>query len=72
MILTILLSIGAMAIFVLFMSVGLLIKGKEIKGTCASKNAALFGEEAVCSFCGQTAGACDAEKSKENPKSRLV
>jgi hypothetical protein len=69
MILTILLSIGAMGIFVLFMSLGLLIKGKELKGTCASKNAALFGEDAVCSFCGQTAGSCDTEKSQENPKS---
>ncbi|MCU0447765.1 MAG: hypothetical protein MUE85_22935 [Microscillaceae bacterium] len=66
--LTIIFAVAAMGIFVVFMSLGLLIRGKEIKGTCASKNAALFGEDAVCGFCGQTAGSCDTENSKENPK----
>lgn len=63
---TILLSIGIMMIFAIFMSAGLLLGGKELKGTCASKNVALSGTGAVCNVCGQTAGSCDNEKEEKN------
>jgi hypothetical protein len=62
---TILLAVGVMIAFALLMSVGLLIKGKELKGTCASKNVAISGEGAVCSLCGQVpTGNCESENNK--------
>ncbi len=63
---TILLSIGVMILFAVFMSLGLILGGKELKGTCASKNVALSGTGAVCGVCGQTAGSCDNEKEEKN------
>ena len=61
MFLTIVLTFVAVALFVVFMSVGLIIKGKELKGTCASKNALVFGNDGTCSICGQEMGSCKNE-----------
>ncbi len=49
----ILVSVGVMMAFAVLMSLGLLITGKELKGTCASRNVALYGEGAVCGMCGK-------------------
>ncbi|TAG04353.1 MAG: hypothetical protein EAZ44_04815 [Cytophagia bacterium] len=64
--LTILLSVGVMIAFAVLMSLGLLLGGKELKGTCASKNVALSGTGTVCNVCGQTPGSCDNEKDEKN------
>jgi hypothetical protein len=65
MLTTLLLSIVGMGLFAFFMSLGLIFRGKEIKGTCASKTTLLYGEGAVCSVCGQVPGSCDTEDSPE-------
>lgn len=68
MLVTILFSLGVLAFFVLSMSIGLIFKGREIKGTCASKTALLYGEGAVCSVCGKFPGSCDTEEEKLKEK----
>ncbi len=65
MLVNILVAIGGLAIFAILMSVGLLIKGKELKGTCASQSAQ-FGNGDTCGMCGKPVGACDNEPKKEN------
>lgn len=59
--LTIILTIGIMAMFAISMSVGLLIKGKELKGTCASQNPALLKDGIYCGACGKTVDSCENE-----------
>lgn len=65
MLVTILISIAAVGIFATLMSVGLLLKGKELKGTCASQSAQ-FGNGETCGMCGKPVGACENE-----PKDKL-
>lgn len=60
MLINILVAIGGLAIFATLMSVGLLIKGKELKGTCASQSAQ-FGDGDTCGMCGKPVGACENE-----------
>lgn len=64
---------GAIAIFATLMSVGLLIKGKALTGTCASQNAALLGGDGTCGVCGQAVGSCENETSnkKTEPEEQL-
>lgn len=65
---TILLGIGFVAIFFIFMSVRLiLLKDGEFKGTCASQNPYLNKDGAACGFCGRQPGeACANETSEVN------
>lgn len=63
----ILISIGVMMCFAILMSAGLLIKGKELKGTCASRNVTLYGEGAVCGICGKVPdGNCDNDTKPQD------
>ncbi|MDX2302245.1 MAG: hypothetical protein NW226_05560 [Microscillaceae bacterium] len=59
MILTIMLAIGAMGIFALFLSLGLIFKGKPLQGTCASQSAALAADGITCGVCGKAVGSCE-------------
>ena len=64
---TILLGILFVGIFVVLMSVGLIFKGKELKGTCASQNPLLLENGVSCSVCGQPVGSCENEDAtKQN------
>ncbi len=66
---TVLISIGVMMLFATLLSLGLLIKGQELKGTCASRNVLLNGEGAVCGLCGKIPdGNCD-NNNKTNQNS---
>jgi len=57
---TVLLGIGFMAIFFVFMSVRLIfLKKGEFKGTCASQNPYLNKEGATCGYCGKTVNVGD-------------
>lgn len=52
---TVLLGIGFVAVFFVFMSVRLIfLKNGEFKGTCASQNPYLNKEGEACGFCGKT------------------
>ena len=66
--LVVFISVGVMIMFAVLMSLGLLIKGQELKGTCASRNVLLNGEGAVCGLCGKIPdGNCDNnEKTNQN------
>lgn len=51
----VLLSIGLVAIFFIFMSVRLLlVKNGEFRGTCASQSPWLNKEGVTCGYCGKT------------------
>ncbi len=53
--LTVLLGIGLVAVFFIFMSVRLIfMKNGEFKGTCASQNPYLNKEGEACGYCGKT------------------
>lgn len=60
-----------MVLFAVFMSLGLLLGGKELKGTCASKNVALAGTGEVCSVCGQDPNKCE-NKKEEGKEERKI
>lgn len=59
---TIFLTIGFIALFVVLMSLGLIFKGREIKGTCASASPALADDLGRCPTCGE--GECKNEDKK--------
>ncbi len=65
---TLLLGIGFVAIFFIFMSVRLiLLKDGEFKGTCASQNPYLNKDGQACGFCGRQPGeACKNDSSEVN------
>ncbi len=63
MLLTLLFTLGAVALFAILMSVGLLIKGKALEGTCASQSQALYGKGGTCGVCGQAVGSCQTDES---------
>jgi hypothetical protein len=51
---TLVLTIGLLAVFFIFMSVRLiLLKNGEFKGTCASQSPFLNKEGVTCGFCGK-------------------
>ncbi|WP_299454273.1 hypothetical protein [uncultured Microscilla sp.] len=58
---TVVLAIAVMILFAVLMSIGLLIRGKEIKGTCASQNPLLLKDGVECGVCGKPVGACENE-----------
>jgi hypothetical protein len=62
MMIVILLAVGFMLFaFFLFSLRVLFVKGGEFRGTCASRNALLEGEGAVCGVCGRKPGeACQS------------
>lgn len=70
---TILLGIGLVAIFFLFMSVRLLfLKNGEFKGTCASQNPYLNKEGAPCGYCGKTVGPDNSCANPENEVDKVM
>lgn len=66
----VLLSIGLVAVFFLFMSIRiLLVKNGEFRGTCASQSPWLNKEGVTCGYCGRdlSAGeACGKQQIDEN------
>ncbi|WP_420580345.1 hypothetical protein [Reichenbachiella sp.] len=70
---TILLGIGFVAIFFIFMSVRLIfLKNGEFKGTCASQNPYLNKEGEACGYCGKTVAAGDACGNPENEVDKVM
>jgi hypothetical protein len=67
----VLISIGLVAIFFIFMSVRMLfLKNGEFRGTCASQSPWLNKEGAACGYCGKTVTAgepCGREESGQLP-----
>lgn len=63
---TVILAIGVMILFAVLMSVGLLIRGKEIKGTCASQNPLLLKNGVECGVCGKPVGSCETDTKEDN------
>ncbi|MEJ2005143.1 MAG: hypothetical protein P8X57_09310 [Cyclobacteriaceae bacterium] len=65
---TLLLGIGFVALFFIFMSVRLLfIKDGQFKGTCASQNPYLNKDGQACGFCGRQPGEeCGKDSSEVN------
>ncbi|TAF68284.1 MAG: hypothetical protein EAZ55_00240 [Cytophagales bacterium] len=60
---TIILGVVFMGVFALLMSVGLLVRGKELKGTCASQNPELAKLGIECTVCGKVVGSCENEEA---------
>lgn len=70
---TILLGIGLVAIFFIFMSVRLIfVKNGEFKGTCASQNPYLNKEGATCGYCGKTVGAESTCANSDNEVDKVL
>lgn len=70
---TIILGIGLVAIFFIFMSVRLIfIKNGEFKGTCASQNPYLNKEGATCGYCGKTMSAGESCGNTENEVNKVI
>jgi len=65
---TVLLSIGLVAIFFVFMSVRLIfIKDGKFRGTCASQSPFLNKEGGTCGYCGRNIDAGETcKKDEEN------
>jgi len=67
----VLLSIGFLAVFFIFMSVRILfLKNGEFKGTCASQSPWLNKEGAACGYCGKTLSAgesCGRDETDQSP-----
>lgn len=62
---TVVLAISVMVLFAVLMSTGLLIRGKEIKGTCASQNPLLLKDGVECGVCGKPVGSCENESKDD-------
>ncbi len=69
---TLLLTLGLVAIFFIFMSVRLIfLKNGEFKGTCASQNPYLNPDGGTCSYCGKSVTPgddCDTKPQNEVEK----
>jgi len=63
--LTVFLGIGLMMVFAALMSLGLMIKGKPIEGTCASQSK-LLSEDGTCMACGKEVGSCENDLPEIN------
>jgi uncharacterized protein len=57
---TLLIVFGVMALFVVFMSVGLLLGGKPISGSCGGMSA--VGMKGACDVCGGDLEKCESNK----------
>lgn len=70
---TVLLGIGFVAIFFIFMSVRLIfLKNGEFKGTCASQNPYLNKEGEACGYCGKTITAGDPCGNPDNEVDKVM
>jgi uncharacterized protein len=62
---TLLLTFVILILVVLGMSLGLILRGKPIKGTCASMASIGMGES--CEICGGDRNKCEKENTDESP-----
>jgi len=63
---TVLLAIGLLAVFFIFMSVRLIfLKNGNFKGTCASQSPFLNKEGGTCGYCGRNIDAGESCKKEE-------
>jgi len=63
---TVLLTIGLLAVFFIFMSVRLIfLKNGQFKGTCASQSPFLNKEGGTCGYCGRNIDAGESCKKEE-------
>ncbi len=70
---TILLGIGIIAIFFIFMSVRLIfLKNGEFKGTCASQNPYLNKDGGTCGFCGRSVKPGDGCANPDNEVDKVL
>lgn len=72
---TLLLGIGLIAVFFIFMSVRLIfLKDGQFKGTCASQNPYLNKEGTTCGYCGKTVGAeaCGKNDMDDNEVNKVM
>lgn len=70
---TILLGIGFVAIFFIFMSVRLIfLNNGEFKGTCASQNPYLNKEGEACGYCGKTVTAGESCGNPDNEVDKVM
>lgn len=70
---TILLGIGFVGVFFIFMSVRLIfIKDGEFKGTCASQNPYLNKDGEACGYCGKVVTVGDSCANPENEVDKVM
>jgi len=72
---TLLLGIGFIGLFFIFMSVRLIfLKDGQFKGTCASQNPYLNKEGATCGYCGKKVGeeGCGKDEDDGNEVNRVL
>ena len=70
---TVLLGIGLVGIFFIFMSVRLIfLKNGEFKGTCASQNPYLNKEGEACGYCGKTVSTGDSCANPDNEVEKVM
>ena len=65
---TVLLGMTLVGLFAILMSIGLIVRGKEIKGTCASQNPMLLKDGVTCGACGKPVGDCKNKEKQELEK----
>ncbi|MGL1887945.1 MAG: hypothetical protein OCD76_15630 [Reichenbachiella sp.] len=70
---TVLLGIGLVGIFFIFMSVRLIfLKDGQFKGTCASQNPFLNKTGEPCGYCGKTVDTGDACGNPDNEVDKVL
>lgn len=60
---TMVLTFAALLLIIIAMSVGVLLGGKPIKGSCGGMSA--LGMDTVCDICGGNPSKCDEEQKRE-------
>ena len=70
---TILLGIGLVGVFFVFMSVRLIfLKDGQFKGTCASQNPYLNKDGEACGYCGKVVDTGDSCASPDNEVDKVM
>lgn len=59
-------TLVVLLLFVVAMSVGVLLGGKPLKGSCGGVGAALGEEDYTCDLCGGDPNKCDEEQQKQS------
>jgi uncharacterized protein len=65
---TFLIAFCAFLLIIIAMSVGVLMGGKPIKGSCGGVGAALKEDDYVCDLCGNDPNKCEEEQGKQAAK----